>query len=446
MASLPATPTLDPTPETPSNSASPNVVRRITPTLLLRIGVGISAALFILSTLVTLFYSGTLYASGLGWLGFFHGIARESAIYALLNLSLFLMTWVGVRARERWSLLLVLGIAVFNVLVPIRAGYWPAVVFAVLTVLALVAGVLLIRERREFRPNPVAVRELRGRMRGARAFTVLTIYLALMSGIALLSYFIFNAAVRGGSTVGGELGRTLFVMIVAVEMMLIIFIAPAFTSGAITGERERQTYDLLRTTLLTAPSFVIGKLESALGYLFLLLLAAIPLQSIAFLFGGVGELEVVLAFVILMMMALALGSFGIYFSASENRTLSANLGAYGVALTVMFALPIALGVILGLVQAALRSAFFQPGWDIVVRTLLAYLENIVTSLNPISTALVTQQLLIERQTLLFYSYTLPSGGTTILVSPWVLFTLIYLSVSAVLLLRAMSQAHRENVT
>src|SRR5690606_6689202 len=112
------------------------------------------------------------------------------------------------------------------------------------------------------------------------------------------------------------------------ELMLIIFIAPAFTAGAVTGERERKTYDLLQITLLPRPSFIIGKLESALGYIFLLLLAAIPLQSIAFLFGGVSETELIISFVILVVTAIALGTIGLYFSTAAERTLTASVRAY----------------------------------------------------------------------------------------------------------------------
>jgi ABC-type transport system involved in multi-copper enzyme maturation permease subunit len=151
-------------------------------------------------------------------------------------------------------------------------------------------------------------------MRGMRAFVVITIYLGLMSGVTVLVYLIYTPFNRGSaSTVTGELGRILFGAVVGIELLLIIFIAPAFTAGAITGERERKTYDLLQTTLLPNPSFITGKLESSLGYILLLLLAAIPLQSIAFLFGGVTELELVLAFVILIVTAVALGTIGMYF-------------------------------------------------------------------------------------------------------------------------------------
>src|SRR5262245_6219709 len=166
-----------------------------------------------------------------------------------------------------------------------------------------------------FLRNPVVVKELRGRMRGMRAFVVLTVYLTLMSGFVTLLY-VLNASwlSNPNSGAGANIGRLLFAGIVGTELFLVTFIAPTFTAGAISGERERQTYDLLRTTLLPARSLVIGKLVSALSYVFLLLLAAIPLQSIAFLFGGVTESEVLLSFIILVVTAITLGSVGIYFS------------------------------------------------------------------------------------------------------------------------------------
>src|SRR5690606_31149931 len=100
---------------------------------------------------------------------------------------------------------------------------------------------------------------------------------------------------------------------IGIEMMLVAFIAPAFTAGAISGEREHQTYELLRTTLLAPSKLVLGKLLAALFYVLLLLLAAVPLQSIAFFFGGVAETEVILAFVILFVTALLFCTMGLYF-------------------------------------------------------------------------------------------------------------------------------------
>ena len=45
---------------------------------------------------------------------------------------------------------------------------------------------------------------------------------------------------QGGVVVTGELGRQLFIGVLFIELMLIIFIVPALTAGAITTERERK--------------------------------------------------------------------------------------------------------------------------------------------------------------------------------------------------------------
>jgi ABC-2 type transport system permease protein len=299
---------------------------------------------------------------------------------------------------------------------------------------AACAGVVVSRDVKAFRVNPVMLKELRGRMRGMRAFVVMTVYLGLMSGFATLLYFLYTSTASriSASSAAGEIGRVLFMGIVGIELMLIIFIAPAFTAGAITGERERQTYDLLKTTLLASPSFVIGKLESALGYILLLLLAAIPLQSIAFLFGGVSEAELILSFIILAVSAVALGTVGIYFSAVMQRTLTASVRAYTVTLIVTFGVPLVLGVALGIITSALYGYGANTSNSPVLEAILTYLQLLVTSMNPVSTALTTQELLISRQVVGFWTETLSNGSTIPMVSPWISFTILYLTASAIL--------------
>src|SRR2546423_15623986 len=88
--------------------------------------------------------------------------------------------------------------------------------------------------------NPVVLKELRGRMRGTRAFVVLTVYLTLMSGFATLLYVLYSTTLSfSGYPSSGQIGRVLFVGIVGVELFLVTFIAPTFTAGAVTGGSER---------------------------------------------------------------------------------------------------------------------------------------------------------------------------------------------------------------
>jgi ABC-type transport system involved in multi-copper enzyme maturation permease subunit len=270
--------------------------------------------------------------------------------------------------------------------------------------------------------NPVILKELRGRMRGARAFVVMTIYLLLLGAFTALVYVaVAESTLTVGAQVNvGEIGRTLFTGVVGIEMMLVAFIAPAFTAGAISGEREHQTYDLLRTTLLAPSRLVLGKLLSALLYVLLLLLAAIPLQSIAFFFGGVAETEVILAFLILFMTALLFCTMGIYFSSRTKRTMSASVLTYSVASFITFGLPLILGSIV--LVLGITSGGAVPSSS---EALLVYLFGFLLCTNPAVTAVLTQYVLLNEHTLGLFSYTLSGGETIPLISPWIPFTLIY---------------------
>ena len=282
--------------------------------------------------------------------------------------------------------------------------------------------------RRHLFDNPVVLKELRGRMRGARAFVVLTIYLALLGAFASLIYVaVSESSTRtSGQANVGEIGRTLFGGIVAIEMLLVSFIAPAFTAGSISGEREHQTYDLLRTTLLPSRALVLGKLLSSMAYVFLLLLAVVPLQSIAFFFGGVAETEVILSFVILVMTALLFSTIGIYFSSRSRRSLSASVLTYAFATFITFGLPIILGSI-ALVLGMSFSSIQSPQAEVI----LLYALGFVLSTNPAATALLTQYILLDQRTIGTFSYTLSGGQTVTLISPWIPFTILYLVLTVV---------------
>jgi ABC-2 type transport system permease protein len=348
-------------------------------------------------------------------------------------MSALLVVMVGLLAREVWGLVGVWVLVLVSLGLLIGYGYTFGLVAGGS---ALITGVIASRDPRAYRTNPVMLKELRGRMRGMRAFVVLTVYLGLMSLFLGLIYLSFTAFNTLSSAAAGAAGRLLFAGVVGVELLLILFIAPAFTSGAITGERERQTYDLLQTTLLASPSFIVGKLESALSYVLLLLLAAIPLQSLAFLFGGVSQAEVLIAFVILAVTAIAMGTIGIYFSTVASRTLTASVQTYTVSILGAFVVPFLLGLIVRVLNNAFgdRSQMLEAGF--------AYAQQVFVSLNPVQAAQVSQQFLVERQTVGFTSLTLTNGAQVPIVSPWINYTMIYLMLSALMLVLSVRQMRR----
>jgi ABC-type transport system involved in multi-copper enzyme maturation permease subunit len=207
---------------------------------------------------------------------------------------------------------------------------------------------------RRARPNPVrafrsgvqgvvavGVKELRGRVRGRRAFVVLTFYL-LFLGLFAWAWelvaeraYVQTAALQGGSAAFASslVGQEVFGALVLVETLLVVFLAPAFTSGAISLEREKQTLDMLTATPISSLAIVVGKLLSALAYVFLLIAASIPLTAIVFVFGGVAPDDVVRAYAVLIVTALGLGSMGLFISALMQRTQGATVVTF---FTVLF--------------------------------------------------------------------------------------------------------------
>jgi ABC-type transport system involved in multi-copper enzyme maturation permease subunit len=179
----------------------------------------------------------------------------------------------------------------------------------------------------------VAVKELRGRMRGRRAFVILTVYLLLLAGFGWMMELILerqhSGAVAGSAALASaQIGQGIFIAMLMLETLLVIALAPAFTAGAISLEREKQTLDMLATTPVSSLSIVLGKLLSALTYLFILIFASIPLTAMVFVFGGVSPDDVVRGYAILLATALGLGSVGLFCSALMKRTQAATIATY----------------------------------------------------------------------------------------------------------------------
>lgn len=212
------------------------------------------------------------------------------------------------------------------------------------------------RWRRQLFENPITLKELRSRMRGARAFILLTAYLVVMSAFVLFTYLVVVLDGTTSSNSNRVAGQAILITLVSVQTFLVVFIAPAFTSGAISGEKERQTFELLKTTLLSSEAFVLGKLTSALSYVFLLVLAAIPLISLAFMLGGITVAEVIISQLLLLFAAVAYTAIGLYFSSSMRSTMGASVATYVVILLLNVGIPILYGFGLAIATSVMLSA------------------------------------------------------------------------------------------
>ena len=154
-------------------------------------------------------------------------------------------------------------------------------------------------------------KELRLRLRRERTIWVLITYLLVMTLLGFL--FISRTSAYNSNSVS-TLGLGLYTLLVFVQLFLIMFITPAFTATTINGEKERQTFDLLLCSRLSAFELVAGKLVAGLANALLLIAASIPLFSLVFFFGGVGPAQVFKATLVFAVTAIVVGTFGLFCS------------------------------------------------------------------------------------------------------------------------------------
>src|SRR5687767_4095752 len=189
--------------------------------------------------------------------------------------------------------------------------------------------------------NPVLTKELRVRMRGARAYWIITGYLAFLSFILFMQYSMWwsQAQARGGGfSMGSKIGQGFFFWIVGTQMFLVAFITPAITSGAITIEKEQRTMEMLEMTRLSRGSVVAGKLLSAVGFVALLVISSLPLTSICFFLGGVSPEEVIRWYLLLLAFSFVTATLGLVWSTVARTTAAAVLFTYGSLMVPIVAL------------------------------------------------------------------------------------------------------------
>jgi ABC-2 type transport system permease protein len=196
--------------------------------------------------------------------------------------------------------------------------------------------------------NPMIVKELRQRLRERRAWMLPTLYLLVLAGTVVFAYF--SASSTGPrfserEVQGADIGSAIFLTVVFTQITVLLLMAPVFSAGSLTIEKEQRTLAALLTSLLTAPQIWWGKFATALLYLLLLLLSALPLLAICFAFGGVepGELFAATGSTVLVLASIC--AVGLWCSAIFRRSVHSTAACYGIVLTLSIVTAVAFGIL-----------------------------------------------------------------------------------------------------
>ncbi len=180
--------------------------------------------------------------------------------------------------------------------------------------------------------NPILSFSATRRMRSFKTLLIAAVWLLVMMGVALL---IMGQLFRSGASIDSlRSGVTCYQILIIVQFILIILVAPAMTSGAIAGERERQTLELLLVTNTRSFRIVWGKAMESFAMLALLIVCGFPVMCMTMIAGAVTILQILAGELFLLAMAFAAVCVGVLSSALARSTVGSSILSYVILLSI----------------------------------------------------------------------------------------------------------------
>ena len=181
----------------------------------------------------------------------------------------------------------------------------------------------------KIRINPIVKKDLKVISRSMKIAWGVFAYEAVLAVIFFFAvYIIFDAFSSYGYTTDYQEFITLFPIIASVQFGIIALIMPIITASAISGEKEKQTFDILLTTVMTPRAIVRGKVESAVIRMMVFIVGSIPLMALSFTIGGLSWLNLLITMIAFLIFAILTGSIGIFASTLTKKTITSIILTY----------------------------------------------------------------------------------------------------------------------
>lgn len=208
--------------------------------------------------------------------------------------------------------------------------------------------------------NPLFVSDGLARVRTWRAPFLIGLYLTVLGLVAFVQFATQQNMARYNGAGQIDVGSSVFTSVALVQLALVCVLAPGLASGAISGERERQTFDVLAASRMKPWHIVWGKLVTSIAFIVLLIVAALPVLGTVFLFGGIDFQQFLVSQLLTVTTALALAAVSLFISALVRRSLPSTVVAYALAMVGLVGSAV-LGGLLTTMYLQVQMAVGGPG-------------------------------------------------------------------------------------
>jgi ABC-type transport system involved in multi-copper enzyme maturation permease subunit len=198
--------------------------------------------------------------------------------------------------------------------------------------------------------------ELVSTLRTVRSFLFVLAFVGVLLTVAVYSWPEGSRNPRDAGVASWEFVRVVTRTLFWVSLIFV----PAYAAGAIVGEKERGSFDMLRLTLIRTSGIILGKLVNAAGFFLLLFASLLPVFATVLFLVGVDLYELGMACGLILATATACAMVGILSSTMFDKGIIAIAGAYvGVLALMLGPVLVSLLALLFVGLFAIRSSIGQ---------------------------------------------------------------------------------------
>lgn len=219
--------------------------------------------------------------------------------------------------------------------------------------------------------NPVVRREAKTSLRNWKIFYAVAGYILVVTAVAAIAiwqlmYNSYNASFDPSEMVNVYIGLTVL------QLVLVLLMTPSFTASSISGERERQTLDLLLVTKMSPFSIVAGKFISGLSIIVLMIVATMPIFALIMYFGGTSAVYILAVTGYMLLICGAFGAISIFFSTIFKRTVISMVFTY-----IVIGVLVGATIVIYAIACSVYGSYYQAALPVVFRIILLALNPAV---------------------------------------------------------------------
>lgn len=178
--------------------------------------------------------------------------------------------------------------------------------------------------------NPIVKKDLKVASRSIRLSISLFAYEGVLVLALILALYIIENSIRSIYNTDNIYSYMMYIFpVLAVSQVgIVTLIMPIITASAISGEKERQTFDIMATTCMSCFSIVCGKVISAMMRILFFVVASIPIMALPFVVGGVKWSTLFYFLLTIILLCIFSGSIGIMCSSFCRKSIMAVIMSF----------------------------------------------------------------------------------------------------------------------